>query len=65
MADPSIAIARRMERKARISERNRAHKMGRQHYDVSVDNIKEECEGHLDDPIIDALCSFSEVTVQT
>jgi glycosyltransferase involved in cell wall biosynthesis len=64
MADSSIAIARRMERKARVSERNRAHQMGWQHFDISVEKIKEECERHLDDPIIDALCSFSEVTVR-
>lgn len=64
MADPSIAIARRMERKARISERNRAHQMGWQHFDVTVDKIKDECERHLDDPVIDALHSFSETAVQ-
>jgi len=64
MADPSFAIARRMERKARISERNRANQMGWQHFDVSVDKIKEECERHLDDPVIDALCSFREGTLQ-
>jgi SAM-dependent methyltransferase/glycosyltransferase involved in cell wall biosynthesis len=65
MADPSIAIARRMERKARISQRNRAHHMGWQHFNVSVDTIREECDRHLDDPIIDALRSFSEVSVQS
>jgi glycosyltransferase involved in cell wall biosynthesis len=64
MADPSIALARRMERKARISERNRAQRMGWQHFDVSLDKINEECERHLDDPVIDALCSFSELSVQ-
>ncbi len=64
MADPSIAIARRMERKARISKRNRKHQMGWQHFDISVDKIMEECERHLDDPIIDALYSFSEMPVQ-
>ena len=61
MADPSIAIARRMERKARVSERNKALQMGWQHYDISVNKINEECERHLDDPIIDALSSFSEI----
>jgi len=62
MAEPSVAIARRMERKARISERNRAHRMGWQHFDVSIEKIREECERHLDDPAIDALRSFREVT---
>ena len=64
MADPSIAIARRMERKARVSERNRANKMGWQHYDISIEMIREECARHLDDPNIDALCSFRELAVQ-
>jgi len=64
MADSSIAIARRMERKARISDRNRAHQMGWQHYDITVDKIKDECERHLDDPVIDALHSFSETATQ-
>lgn len=64
MADPSFALARRMERKARISERNRAHQMGWQHFDVSVDKIKEECLRHQDYPEIDVLCTFSEVPVQ-
>jgi len=64
MADPSIAIARRMERKARISERNRKRNMGWQHFDVSVEKIKEECERHLDDPIISELYSFKETTDQ-
>ncbi|EQD36980.1 glycosyl transferase family 2, partial [mine drainage metagenome] len=64
MADPSIAIARRMERKARVSERNRARQMGWQHFDITVDKIKEECERHLDDPVIDALSSFTEIAVQ-
>lgn len=44
MADPSIAIARRMQRRARISERNRVHRMGWQHFDITVNKIKEECE---------------------
>jgi len=64
MADPSFALSRRMERKARISERNRAHQMGWQHFDVSVDKIKEECLLHQDYPEIDALRTFSEVPVQ-
>ena len=60
MADPSIAIARRMERKARVSRRNKAHKMGWQHFDISVHAIQEECDRHLDDPVIDALASFRD-----
>ena len=60
MADPSIAVLRRMERKTRISERNRAHNMGWQHYNVTVDAIRNECERHMDDPVIDALRSFGK-----
>lgn len=65
MAEPSIAIARRMERKARISARNRLHQMGWQHFDISIEKISEECERHLDDPTIDALQSFRDVSFQT
>jgi hypothetical protein len=61
MADPSIAIARRMARKARISERNKTHKMGWQHFDITVNKIKEECGLHLDDPIINELYLFSQM----
>ncbi len=60
MADPSIAIARRIARKARISERNRAHRMGWQHFDITVDKIEDDCRHHLDDPIIEELCQFGE-----
>ena len=60
MADPSIAIARRMARKERISERNRAHLMGWQHYDITINRINEECERHLDDPVIDELYLFGK-----
>ena len=60
MADPSIAILRRMERKARISERNRARNMGWQHYNVTEDWIRNECERHMDDPVIDSLRSYTE-----
>jgi len=64
MADPSIAIARRMERKGRVSERNKKLKMGWQHFDITSEKIKEEIELHMNDPIIDALLSFRETTRQ-
>lgn len=60
MADPSIAVRRRMERKTRISERNKKNKMGWQHLSVTEAWIIAECERHLDDPIIDELCSYCE-----
>jgi len=60
MADPTIAIHRRMERTARISERNKAHQMGWQNFNITEAGIRAECDRHLDDPIIDALCLFSE-----
>ncbi|MFC2067705.1 glycosyltransferase family 2 protein [Chloroflexota bacterium] len=64
MADPSIALHRRMERKARISKRNKVLRMGWQHFGVTVDRIKKELECHLDDPAIDVLCSFDEAIIQ-
>ena len=60
MADPSIALRRRMEQKARMSETNKAHQLGRQNFGVTEERIRAICERHLDDPLIDALCSFSE-----
>jgi hypothetical protein len=65
MADPSIALKRRMERRARISERNKAYKMGWQHWDITEAAITKECEKHLDDPIIPELQSFNKTTLQT
>ncbi len=64
MADPSIAVARRMSRKARISEQNRAHQMGWQHFDITVDKINAECERHLGDPLINELYLFGKVSGQ-
>jgi 2-polyprenyl-3-methyl-5-hydroxy-6-metoxy-1,4-benzoquinol methylase/uncharacterized coiled-coil protein SlyX len=60
MADPAIAVHRRMERTARISERNKANQMGWQNYDLTEDKIRAECERYLDAPIIEVLRSFSE-----
>jgi hypothetical protein len=64
MADPSIAITRRMARKARVSERNKAHQMGWQHYDITVNKINDECKLHLDDPLIDELYLFGKANDQ-
>lgn len=64
MADPSIAIARRMARKERISERNKERQMGWQHFDITVNKINEECERHLDDPLIDELYLFGKMNGQ-
>jgi len=60
MADPSIAIARRMARKARVSERNKLYQMGWQHYDVTEKKILEECEQHYNDPIINDVYRYNE-----
>jgi 2-polyprenyl-3-methyl-5-hydroxy-6-metoxy-1,4-benzoquinol methylase len=60
MADPSIAIDRRMKRKSRISDRNKAHDMGWHDFNVTEESIKAECDRHLDDPVIDALRPVSK-----
>lgn len=65
MADPAIAVRRRMQCKARMSKRNKERGMGLQHWNVTEEWIRAECERHLDDPIIDVLCSFSETTCGT
>ena len=60
MADPAIAIERRMKRKARISARNRAKQMGWQNWSVTEEWLKAECDRHLDDPMIERLCSYRD-----
>jgi len=59
MADPSIAIDRRMKNKARMSERNKRIGMGWQHWDITEEWIRAECDRHLDDPLIEELYLFS------
>lgn len=60
MADPSIAIDRRMKCKARISERNKAHGLGVHNWNVTEEWLMAECDRHLDDPTIDILRPVSE-----
>ncbi len=55
MADPSIALERRIKRRNRISTRNKALKLGHQNWNVTEEYIMKECASHLDDPIVDAL----------
>lgn len=57
MADPSIALHRRLQRRARISPENRKRMMGFQHFNVTKEYILEECKKHENDPIIEELCS--------
>jgi hypothetical protein len=59
MADPSLAIDRRIKNKARMSERNKELGMGYQHWDVTEEWIRAECDRHLDDPLIEELESFA------
>lgn len=60
MADQSIAIIRRMRNKARQSERQKALGMGWQHTNVTEEWIREECDRHLDAPIIEELIPVDE-----
>lgn len=60
MADPSIAIDRRIKNRVRMSERNKRLGMGWQHWDITEEWIRAECDRHLDDPLIDELYSFSD-----
>lgn len=55
MADQSIAIVRRMQLKARQSERHKALGLGRKNTNVTEEWIREECDRHLDDPFIEEL----------
>jgi hypothetical protein len=60
MADPSIAIDRRIKNKVRMSERNKVLGMGVQHWNVTEEWIRADCDCHLDDPIIEALCPIND-----
>jgi hypothetical protein len=63
MADPSIAVVRRMRNKARQSERHKRLKYGWQNTNVTEEWIRKECLRHLDDPIIQELVPVEEKTV--
>lgn len=60
MADPQFALDRIMKRRARLSERNKAQGMGLHNSNVTDEWIRAECDCHLDDPIIYALCPVSD-----
>ena len=55
MADPELALDRRLKRKARMSENNRRHAMGFQHWNVTERYIVDECQKHLMDPFLTGL----------
>jgi hypothetical protein len=55
MADPSIAIPRRMLRKKRISETNKQKGHGVQHWNVTETDIKEALKSHDNDPLLPIL----------
>ncbi len=52
MCDPTIAIHRRMQRKARMSEVNKKYGFGFQHHHIDAEWILAECAKHLHDPLI-------------
>jgi glycosyltransferase involved in cell wall biosynthesis len=53
MADERIAVARRIKgMKERLSETNLKYGMGDQSFDLTEEKIHDECERHLDDPIL-------------
>jgi glycosyltransferase involved in cell wall biosynthesis len=60
MADPLIAIDRRLKNKARLSARNKANGMGWQHFNITEEWIRTECDSHLDDPAIEVLAPGSK-----
>jgi 2-polyprenyl-3-methyl-5-hydroxy-6-metoxy-1,4-benzoquinol methylase len=60
MAEPSIPLRRRMEHRARHSERNKAYALGWHDFNVTEESLRAECDRHLDDPVIDALRPVSK-----
>lgn len=56
MADPSLAIPRRLLRKKRFSEENKKNEQGFQHFTVTKNDIVKLCHSHKNDillPIMD------------
>jgi len=52
MADVTLALDRRMKRKARMSENNRRYMMGFQHHNVTERYIVDECQRRLTSPLL-------------
>jgi hypothetical protein len=52
MADYKIAVDRRMARKRRISDLNRANRQGFQHFEVTSKIIGQQCIDHMNDPVL-------------
>jgi glycosyltransferase involved in cell wall biosynthesis len=50
MADPELAIARRMNGPLRQSQANKDHGWTKHQWDVTRDKVLEECQQHLNDP---------------
>lgn len=55
MADPDLAVRRRLSRKARMSKNNYQKGLTVQHWHVTEEEIRAECAAHLDDPRIIAV----------
>jgi hypothetical protein len=52
MADPEFAIQRRIRRMKRLSKRNLEMEWGLHNFNIDETKIREECERHLDDPLL-------------
>lgn len=55
MADPALAVERRMARKLRISNHNRKLRHGFQHFEVTPEIIDGQCDDHQNDPLLPIL----------
>lgn len=51
-AEPSLVVKRTMERKARLSQRNKNKNWGTWCLDSTEENVLAECEKHSDEPLI-------------
>jgi hypothetical protein len=52
MADPEFAVERRVRRKERLSQRNLELGLGTHNFHITEQQIREECDKHLDDPLL-------------
>jgi len=51
MADPALAIARRLRKKERMSQFNKTHGLTSHDWHITRQEIVDECSKHLQDPI--------------
>lgn len=63
-ADPELAISRRLNRRLRFSQENLEKDWGAQHFNVTEESIRKECQKHENDPLIEKLIKLLAPVVE-